>query len=852
MENDSITNATFDEPKNILNETTQSVSTIKFSATTPEQRIDHLHINLANNLAKKTIQIEDDPLTDLLVNKSCYNVLVVGSGAREHCIVEALLKSKFNIEIYNVGSHTNPAIAKHTRNTLVTNKLEELVNFAISSNIYLAIIGPEEWLSIGVVDELTKYKIKCFGPTKNLATIETNKAFARLLVSSIKMNSYQPRYKYFTSYDKSNIKQFINELDNNVVVKSCGLCRGKGVKVMGIDLQTVDDALTYCYQIIQTNNACIVEEQLFGDEFTLMSFVDGKVIKSMPVVKDYKRLQDGDQGKQTGGMGCVSMENHSMPFLNSIEIQGCTALHSKVIQELQSQFNETYRGILYGGYMKTKSGEIKLIEFNCRFGDPEAVILSIMQNDFMEVCLRTVNGMLSSSDFEITYENKATVAIYAVPKGYPATNYADWQVYIDDEPNAKFLRNGYLAIDNTGRITLTGSRAILSIGIGSNLESAIKLSKQHLKLVHGPLENRTDIGLDILNTSEHVVNYTYDNAGVSIETAEKLVDTIRESVESTYSKYVKSKHGDFCAMVKLSSGNYTMSVDGVGTKPIVVKEFMGTKGFYSLGKDLFYAVTNDCLVKGSLPIIFLDYFASSIINLDELKYFVEGISDACKEVGCSLVGGETAEMPGVYAENRHDMVGMCISHQHKDFTIDTDKIKAGDVVFSIRSSGPHTNGYSLIRKILNETSLLSDFKTDAEKDNFIKFICNPHSSYFDEYITMCSAKIKINGLVHITGGGLLKNPPRILPKNLKMYINSKLIPMQEGFLTLKKYGNLTDEEMYQTFNCGVGMIFIVDRSQLPTILQMCKYRGWSSRIKQIGKIQERLPNEPSVVISEFV
>jgi phosphoribosylamine--glycine ligase/phosphoribosylaminoimidazole synthetase len=823
------------------------VNTFRPPNDTPEHRLAQLNINLMNNLSKHLIPTTHDPLVNLLVHESCYRVLIVGCGAREHAIVEALVKSKFNIEIYNVGSHVNPGIAKHSRDIKITNHLTDVVSYAKSKNIYLAIIGPEEWLAIGTADELSKVGVKCFGPTKNLATLESNKAFARQLVSSIKMNCYQPKYRYFISYEEDNIKSFIKELNYNFVVKACGLCRGKGVKVMGIDINSVAEALTYCHKVIQDKSAVIIEEKLYGDEFTLMSFVDGTVIKSMPVVKDYKRLSDGDTGSQTGGMGCISMPDHSMPFLTTSEIQGCNALHSKVINEVQTQFNETYCGILYGSYMKTKSGEIKLIEFNCRFGDPEAVILSIMRTDFMEVCLRTVNKLLGSADFDIYYENKSVAAIYMVPSGYPYTTCKNWQIYVDDNPSSKYIVYGAVNIDTVGKITLTSSRSLLSTGTGDSLETAILHAKKHLKLVHGPLENRSDIGSDILKYNT-TVQINYDSAGVSLETAEKLVDTIRESVESTFTKCIKSKHGDFCALAHLKGGNYTMSVDGVGTKPIIVREFMGKEGFHSLGKDLFYAVSNDCLVKGSLPLIFLDYFASAIIDLDELKYFVSGISSACKKIGCSLVGGETAEMPGVYAENRHDMVGMCIGHYKKKFTIDSEKIMDGNMVIGMTSSGPHTNGYSLIRKILAETSLMADFMTDTERQNFIKFICNHHSSYFEQYIAMCSAKIKINGMVHITGGGLLKNPPRILPQNLKMEITVSTIPIQPEFMTLKKYGNLSDTEMLQTFNCGIGMMLIINKSQMKTIEIMARHCKWIDMFHHIGYISNRKPDQPQVIV----
>ena len=223
------------------------------------------------------------------------------------------------------------------------------------------------------------------------------------------------------------------------------------------------------------------------------------------------------------------------------------------------------------------------------------------------------------------------------------------------------------------------------------------------------------------------------------------------------------------------------------------------------------------MVKGAKPLFFLDYIASKKISSDSIKYFIEGVSSACKENGVSLLGGETAEMPDVYADNSYDIVGTIVGICDKKNIINgKENIKEGDIVFGIASSGPHTNGYSLIRKILKDNKdTISQLGLDLTE------LVKPHRSYIKNYVELNELGIKMNALCHITGGGFKGNLIRVLPDDLSLDLR---ILITEPFASLQRLGNITDTEMYNVFNCGIGMVLIVDPKYLDLLIKNPEYK----------------------------
>jgi len=343
-------------------------------------------------------------------------ILVIGSGAREHAIIKSLNKSKKEKEIYCLASNNNPGISDICNELKIVdiNNSEIIKDYSIKQSINIAIIGPENPLAHGVADSLWEAGIGVVGPKKNLAQIETSKSFTRNLLREYKIPGC-PKFKTFTNME--GVEDFLSLLGENYVVKYDGLAGGKGVKVAGDHLHSHEEALSYCKELIENGGRFVIERKLIGEEFSLMSFSDGENLVHMPAVQDHKRAYENDTGPNTGGMGTYSDSDHSLPFLEKNHIESAQKINEKTAKALKHKFGEGYKGILYGGFIATNAG-VELIEYNARFGDPEAMnVLSILDSDLIEICEAIISENLNNT--KIVFKNLATVCKYAVPEGYP-------------------------------------------------------------------------------------------------------------------------------------------------------------------------------------------------------------------------------------------------------------------------------------------------------------------------------------------------------------------------------------------------------------------------------------------------
>ena len=417
-------------------------------------------------------------------------ILLIGNGAREHVIAETLKKNKETI-LYSYLKSKNPGIVSLSKDFEIGNynDLEKIRNFARKIKPDFAFIGPEDPLKNGIVDLLNEANIAAIGPTKSLARLETSKSFTRNLLRKYKIKG-NPKFGIFNKKNIDNAKKFIDGL-SQCVIKPDGLTGGKGVKVQGDHFRTKKEALDYCYEVLETHNAVVVEERLEGEEFSLQCITDGKTIIAMPPVQDHKRAFSGDFGPNTGGMGSYSCENHLLPFLTKKDVGEGLEITQKVANAVYKETGEFYKGIMYAGLIVTKNG-IKLLEYNARFGDPEAMnVLPLMETDFVEVCSAIINQQLHK--IKIRFQNKATVCKYLVPKGYPGNPLKNQRIQIKKTPqNAKIY---YASVEQKNdSIYTTSSRAIACLGIADDLEKAEKISEWAAKSVKGKLFHRKDIG----------------------------------------------------------------------------------------------------------------------------------------------------------------------------------------------------------------------------------------------------------------------------------------------------------------------------------------------------------------------
>ena len=414
-------------------------------------------------------------------------ILVVGGGGREHAIASALARNS-DTEIFSVMAKQNYGIARIARDVRLCRETDipRIVSYAKETGVEYAFIGPEAPLEAGIVDQLELLGIGCVGPTQAAARIETDKAFCRDLMELHHIDGC-PRYRVF--HDTSEAVSFINDHEEDLVIKPIGLTGGKGVRIMG---EQVDRSGAISY-VKSLNGGVVLEERLIGEEFTLQAFVDGNHMIPMPLVQDHKRAFEGDLGPNTGGMGSYSMPDHMLPFVSDTDYKKALAIMRATIAALE-RTGKPYKGILYGQFMNTAKGP-KVIEFNARFGDPEAMnVLSLLCSDLSDIVVNMVKGSLSAA--QVAFEQKATVCKYIVPAGYPDSP-------VSGDPITNIPSEGALLYyanveEREGRLTTLSSRTLAFVGIGPTLEEAERIAEQSASSVRGNVRYRRDIGTSAL------------------------------------------------------------------------------------------------------------------------------------------------------------------------------------------------------------------------------------------------------------------------------------------------------------------------------------------------------------------
>ena len=416
------------------------------------------------------------------------NVLVVGSGAREVAVSRKISESKVEHALFCASSEKNPQIESLCSGYLVCplSHIKNICEYALLKKIDLVFIGPENPLADGIVNELEAVGISCVGPKKEVAMIEASKSFARDIIENCAPEK-NPAKKSFKSL--SGVESFINELNGEYVIKYDGLMGGKGVKISGEHLPSIKDGLKYAQSLVDMGGSFLVEEKLVGEEFSLMSFVDGKTCCHMPIVQDHKRAFEGDVGPNTGGMGTYSFANHSLPFLKNREVLDAQKTNELVAKQLLKKTGVPFVGVLYGGFMLTQRG-VKVIEYNARLGDPEAMnVLCLMKTDFLKVCDQIIGGSLSKNSVE--FEELSTVCKYAVPSGYPNKPAKGFVVDCKIEDLDVYLAS---VKSSDGQVVACGSRTAAAIGKDKNVFVAEKFAERKISSIGGDLFHRKDIG----------------------------------------------------------------------------------------------------------------------------------------------------------------------------------------------------------------------------------------------------------------------------------------------------------------------------------------------------------------------
>ncbi len=338
---------------------------------------------------------------------------------------------------------------------------------------------------------------------------------------------------------------------------------------------------------------------------------------------------------------------------------------------------------------------------------------------------------------------------------------------------------------------------------------------------------------------------TYRDAGVDIEAGDALVNQIKPFAKRTMRPEVMSAIGGFGSMfampTKFKEPVLVSGTDGVGTK---LKLAFELNQHDTVGIDLVAMSVNDILVQGAEPLFFLDYFACGKLEVGTAASVIKGIATGCEESGCALVGGETAEMPGMYPAGEYDLAGFVVGCVDKANIIDGSTIAEGDVVLGLASSGAHSNGYSLIRKLIEKSGV--DMHSDFHGRPFKDVVMTPTKLYVKSILGLIET-VKVKGMAHITGGGITENVPRVLPEGLTAEISANSWTLPPLFQWLQQQGNIADKEMYKTFNCGIGMVVIVAQADAAEAKKVLEVKG--ETVYQIGQIRTQHAGEaPTIVI----
>ncbi|MGV8026572.1 MAG: phosphoribosylamine--glycine ligase [Anaerolineaceae bacterium] len=418
---------------------------------------------------------------------------LIGSGGREHAIAKALCKFPGRDSLYVYGSHSNPGIQKLAVSSIngAMQDIQKIEDFFMANKVELVVVGPEVPLIAGVSDSLRSKGLKVVGPSQSQARLEGDKVFMRdLLRRRVKKGS--PRWKEVR--DIETARDFINEV-GQVAVKPVGLTGGKGVSVMGVHYHSIEEALEKVQAELDQDGIVLLEERLIGEEFSRIAFVSDGNLSAMPVAQDFKYAFDGDQGGMTGGMGAYSMADGSMPFLTKEDLQDADSILQLTVDAIEAESNENYRGFLYGQFIATAHG-VRVIEFNVRLGDPEAInMMTLLETDAPDFLTNLADGHLQKE--KAVFSPKASVCKYLVPAAYPQSGHE--QVVVDlneEEINKEGFSVIFASIIQKSNVMETlGSRALAIVGVGKETFSISEKMETLLDRIEpSSLRHRKDIG----------------------------------------------------------------------------------------------------------------------------------------------------------------------------------------------------------------------------------------------------------------------------------------------------------------------------------------------------------------------
>ncbi|KAH3684074.1 hypothetical protein WICPIJ_004949 [Wickerhamomyces pijperi] len=780
------------------------------------------------------------------------NLLVVGNGGREHALIWKLSQSSSVKHIFVAPGNGGTDQYSNVTNVNVpysASDFSQLVKFATENGVNLVVPGPEQPLVDGIADAFKQVGIPVFGPSKKAAEMEGSKAASKDFMA--KHNIPTAAFENFTSYEEA--VKYIESIDHNVVIKASGIAAGKGV-LIPTNKQEALDALKLVMvdkEFGSAGDEVVIEEFLEGDEISILTISDGYSFFNLPAAQDHKRIGNADTGLNTGGMGAYA----PAPIATAQLLKQIDETVIKPSIDGMRRDGFPFVGVLFTGIIVTKNGP-KVLEYNVRFGDPETqTVLPLLteETDLAQVFLAAAEGRLDSVEIATKKDTHSTTVVIAAG-GYPESYNKGDLITVDSDIESLVFHAGTVKKED-GSVYTNGGRVIASTATSSvSLKDAVDKAYEGVKKINFANKyNRDDIAHRAFRESAAVGGITYAEAGVSVDNGNLLVETIKAKVKSTRRPGADSDIGGFGGVFDLEAAGYdtnetllVAATDGVGTK-LRIAQIMDKHD--TVGIDLVAMNVNDLVVQGAEPLLFLDYFATGKLDIPIAADFVKGVADGCILSGCALVGGETSEMPGMYEPGHYDTNGTAVGAVKKGKILPkVSEMQVGDVLLGLGSDGVHSNGFSLVRKIIevygyNYTDIAP--WTDSGK-TIGEEVLVPTRIYVKQLLPAIKEEL-ILGLAHITGGGLVENIPRALPKHLSAQVDIMSFHIPQIFKWFGKTANVPVKDLLKTFNLGVGMVAIVPKENVARVRELLEQAG--ETVYQIGELIPRGDDEGTVVLN---
>ena len=644
--------------------------------------------------------------------------------------------------------------------------------------------------------------------------MEGSKAFAKTFMA--KYGIPTARYETFNEYEEA--KEYLENVSHDVVIKASGLAAGKGV-ILPISKAEAHAALKHLMldkQFGSAGDEVVIEERLKGRELSFLSFSDGYTIRTLPPGQDHKKIFDSDCGPNTGGMGAYAPSPLATPQL--IEEVHRTILQP-TIDGMRAE-KMPFKGLLFTGLMIVEDGRPMTLEYNVRFGDPETqTMLPLMDCDLAEVMVACTDTYLSHVN--IKAHSLFSTTVVASAGGYPGPYVRGDEITITSPPPDTYIfhagTNPPTAIEAehdsahsvpsqnpSTSLTTSGGRVIAATSTNRDLAKAISQAYDGISTIEfANMHYRKDIGktgLELQTTQNRLDSsekFTYASAGVSIASGNTFVKSIISLVASTARPGILPYLGGFGAVVDLAAAGYhplsprlVLGADGVGTK-LKIAHAIGKHD--TIGIDLVAMNVNDLVVQGAEPLAFLDVYSCGKLDPDVALEVVKGICAGCREACCVLPGGETAEMSGLFLnEDAYDVVGFAMGaiEQGRLVLPTKDRMNVGDILLGLESNGCHSNGFSLIRKIIECSGLKYSDRAPWNIEEFVgESLLLPTRIYVRPLLEVVRKDL-VKGMAHITGGGLIENIPRMLPKHLAAEIDVTAWEIPKVLRWLKDQGRM--------------------------------------------------------------